>query len=246
MRSTRSLCNITATDQAKSLCTAFQRLRRIADLQGGRHQSVSSRQVAIDDRATRADFCRRAYSDRLNFTLHLLGGLEVGTPFIAEVRIISFNFPPKGWAFCNGQLQSIQQNQALFSVIGTAYGGNGIQSFGLPNLQGRTPVHVGGRLGSTAVGTIGGEELHTLSLNEMPIHLHALQGVNQPGTVITPGTNFLAQSGVTPAYHSAADLQPMASEAITATGGSLPHENRAPFLVLNFIIALTGIFPPRN
>jgi microcystin-dependent protein len=168
----------------------------------------------------------------------------VSTPFIAEVKIVSFNFPPKGWAFCNGALQSIQQNQALFSVIGTAYGGNGIQTFGLPNLQGRTPVHVGGPLGSTNIGTVGGEEFHTLSLNEMPVHLHMLQGVTQAGTSNKPGSNFLAQG--TQAYHGQADLQPMAADVITSTGSNQPHENRAPFLVLNFIIALTGIFPSRN
>src|SRR5665213_1905073 len=101
-------------------------------------------------------------------------GAGVGTPFVAEVRMISFNFPPRGWAFCNGQLLSIQQNTALFSVLGTAYGGNGTQTFALPNLQGRTPVHTGGQLGNR-IGIVGGEELHTLSLNEMPAHIHFQQ-----------------------------------------------------------------------
>jgi microcystin-dependent protein len=168
----------------------------------------------------------------------------VGTPFIAEVRIISFSFPPKGWAFCNGQLLSIQQNTALFAVIGTAYGGNGIQTFALPNLQGRTPVHVGGHLGSSSIGTIGGEEMHTLTLNEMPAHTHFQQAATATGSVATPTANLLAQG--TPIYHSATDLQPMASDLIGFTGGNQSHENRAPYLVLNFIIALNGIYPSRN
>lgn len=170
-------------------------------------------------------------------------GAGVGTPFVAEVRIVSFNFPPRGWAFCNGQLQSIQQNAAMFAVIGTAYGGNGVQTFALPNLQARTPVHTGGQLGS-AIGTIGGEEFHTLSLNEMPAHIHFQQAATATGSVTTPTANLVAPG--TSIYHSATNLQSMASDVIGYTGGSMSHENRAPFLVLNFIIALTGIFPSRN
>ena len=167
----------------------------------------------------------------------------MGTPFTAEVRIISFNFPPKNWAFCNGQMMSIQQNQALFSLLGTSYGGNGTQTFALPNLQGRTPVHTGGTLGSV-VGTVGGEEFHTLSLNEMPAHTHFQQAATANGSVATPAANLVAPA--TSIYHTATDLQAMASDVIGFTGGSASHENRAPFLVLNFIIALTGIFPSRN
>jgi microcystin-dependent protein len=169
----------------------------------------------------------------------------VSTPFLAEVKIISWNYPPRGWAFCNGTLLSIQQNTALFAVIGTAYGGNGVQTFALPNLQGRTPVHTGGLLGSPNIGTIGGEEFHTLSTNEIPVHQHILQGVTQAGTVELPAGNFLAESG-SQAYHGSANLQVMASGAIGTVGGSVAHENRAPFLVLNFVIALSGIFPSRN
>jgi microcystin-dependent protein len=212
---------------------------------------MQCRDPAIDERASRADFCRRAYSDRLNFTLHVLGsylgviwgGAGVSAPFIAEVKIISFSYPPKGWAFCNGQLQAINQNQAMFSVIGTAYGGDGIRTFGLPNLQGRTPVHTGGQLGNS-IGTIGGEEQHTLSLKELPAHIHFQQGTTQAASAETPGTNLVAQG--TQIYHGPADLQPMASDVIGFTGGNQPHENRAPYLVLNFVIALTGIFPSRN
>jgi len=168
----------------------------------------------------------------------------VSTPFLAEVKIISFNFPPRGWAFCNGQLQSIQQNTALFSVIGTAYGGNGIQTFALPNLQACTPVHVGGPLGSTKIGTIGGKEFHTLSLSEMPAHIHSQQAATAAGSVTTPTANLLAPGSSI--YHAATNLHPMASDVIGFNGGTLPHENRAPFLVLNFVIALSGIFPSRN
>jgi microcystin-dependent protein len=168
----------------------------------------------------------------------------VGTPFIGEVKIISWNYPPRGWAFCNGALLSIQQNQTLFAVLGTTYGGNGTQNFAIPNLQGRTAVHPGGLLGSKVTGAIGGEELHTLGQNEIPAHQHFLQGVSQAGTVEIPTGNFLAQTGSQP-YHSAANLQPMGSSSIGMVGGQ-PHENRAPYQVLNFIIALSGIFPSRN
>jgi microcystin-dependent protein len=168
----------------------------------------------------------------------------VSTPFLAEVKIISWNYPPKGWAFCNGALLSIQQNSALFTVIGTAYGGNGVQNFALPNLQGRTPVHTGGQLGSS-IGTVGGEELHTLLTSEMPSHIHLLQGLTQAGTVEVPAGNYVAQTG-TQAYHAPTNLQQMSGGAITSTGNNQPHENRQPFLVLNFVIALIGIFPPRN
>jgi microcystin-dependent protein len=168
----------------------------------------------------------------------------VGTPFLAEVKIISWNFPPKGWAFCNGQLMAINQNQALFSVLQTNYGGNGQTNFALPNLQGRVPIHTGGQIGAVP-GSFGGEESHTLSPSEMPSHVHTLQGVSAAGTVELPSGNFLAQSGSQP-YHSATSPAAMDPSSISNFGGSQPHENRQPFLVLNFVISLSGIFPSRN
>jgi microcystin-dependent protein len=167
----------------------------------------------------------------------------VGTPFTAEVRIISFTFPPRNWAFCNGQTMSLQQNQALFSLIGTSFGGNGVSTFALPNLQGRTPVHMGGSLGSQP-GTIGGEEYHTLTLSELPAHNHLQQGTTAAANTTAPGTNLLAQGSQT--YGPPNDLQQMAPDVIGYTGSNAPHENRAPYLVLNFMICLFGIYPSRG
>jgi microcystin-dependent protein len=168
----------------------------------------------------------------------------VGTPFIAEVKIISWNYAPKGWAFCNGQTIGINQNQALFSIIGTTYGGNGVSTFNLPNLQGRTPIHAGGPPGYVT-GQNGGQESHTLLLNELPGHIHLLQGATAAGNSDLPADNLLAGAQI---YHSP-DSQnaPMMNPAsIKIAGGGQSHENRQPFLVLNFIIALQGFFPTRN
>ena len=162
-------------------------------------------------------------------------------PFLAEIKIISWNFPPKGWAFCSGQLLPINQNQALFSLLGTMYGGNGQTTFALPDLRGRAPMHLGG--GFTQ-GESGGEEVHTVTSAEMPAHNHAVNATTSPGTVNVPTGNFLANSNVSP-YRT--DSNTALNQALVSnTGGSQPHENRQPFLVLNFIIALQGIFPSRN
>jgi microcystin-dependent protein len=168
----------------------------------------------------------------------------VGTPFIAEVKIISWNFAPKGWAFCNGQTIAINQNQVLFSLIGTSYGGNGVSTFNLPNLQGRTPIHTGGPAGYVT-GSTGGEESHTLVLGELPSHVHFLQGANAAGTSNLPASNYLAGAQI---YHipDGANGPMMNAASIAVTGGSLSHENRQPFLVLNFIIALQGVYPSRG
>jgi microcystin-dependent protein len=168
----------------------------------------------------------------------------VGTPFIAEVKIISWNFAPKGWAFCDGQLLPINQNQALFSILGTNYGGDGRVNFGLPDLRGRVPVHTGGPIGAV-VGGVGGEEVHTLTQSEMPQHYHTMSGISNDGTVQIPTNAFLGAAGAQP-YHGPTNLVAMDPASISFAGNSQPHENRSPFLVLNFIIALTGIFPSRN
>jgi microcystin-dependent protein len=161
---------------------------------------------------------------------------------MSEVKIISWNFAPKGWAFCNGQLLPINQNQALFSLLGTVYGGNGQTTFALPEMRGRTPIHTGQGF---VLGQQGGEEFHTLSISEMPAHAHSPQAVSEAGNTIIPGGNFLAKSD-TQVYAGPNNLTAMVSSSISSVGGSQSHENRSPFLVLNFIIALQGAFPSRN
>ena len=160
-------------------------------------------------------------------------------PFIAEIKVISFNFAPKGWTFCNGQLLPINQNQALFSILGTTYGGDGRVNFALPNLQARLPIHVGNGF---TLGQTGGEVAHTLSLNEMPAHNHVLQGVAQNGD--TPIPSALANGNNL--YSSAAPNSTLTPGSLANSGGSQPHTNESPYLVLNFIIALQGIFPSRT
>ena len=165
-------------------------------------------------------------------------------PFIGEVKIISWNFPPKGWAFCNGQLLPINQNQALFSILGTTYGGDGRVNFALPDLRGRAPIHTGGQIGATW-GQKAGEEFHTLVMNEMPTHSHQLNASSTAGNVVDP-TNTLLAANPGNIYQPPGSAVAMAPENVTFVGGSQPHENRSPFLVLNFIVALVGIFPSRN
>jgi microcystin-dependent protein len=162
-------------------------------------------------------------------------------PFLGEVKIISWNFPPRGWAFCNGQLLPINQNQALFSILGTTYGGDGRQTFALPNLQGRTAVHVGN---GVTLGELGGETTHTLNISELPAHTHAPVGSSATGTLPSAAGNLWGGSSANP-YSSTANTS-MNPATVQPTGGSQPHENMTPYLVLNFIIALQGIFPSQN
>jgi microcystin-dependent protein len=163
-------------------------------------------------------------------------------PFLAETRIMSFNFAPKGWAMCNGQLLPINQNQALFSLLGTTFGGNGQTTFGLPDLRGRTPIHVGN--GHT-LGEKGGEQAHTLVINELPAHKHVLNSSTQAVTTNIPATNTaLSNTAPNQVYsNSNKNLTAMNSGSITTTGGSQSHLNMQPFLSLTFCIALQGIFP---
>lgn len=162
-------------------------------------------------------------------------------PFLAEIRIMSFNFAPKGWAACNGQLLPINQNQALFALLGTTYGGDGRVNFALPNLQGRVPMHFGQ---SHSLGERSGAESHTVSTAEMPTHSHSAGAAAANATLADPTGHYLAAANAL--YHSSpADTQ-LAPTTITSVGGNQPHENRQPYLTLNFSIALQGIFPSQN
>ena len=169
-------------------------------------------------------------------------------PFLAEIKIISWNFAPKGWALCNGQLMPINQNQALFSLLGTTFGGDGRTTFGLPDFRGRTAIHQGQGF---LIGQAAGEEFHTINPSEMPAHNHVANAssaqANQATLVTQPGPtpNILAAVQGNQ-YAPAANLTTLVPDTITNVGGSQPHENRQPFLVLNFIIALVGIFPSQN
>jgi microcystin-dependent protein len=163
-------------------------------------------------------------------------------PFLAEIRLMSFGFAPKGWALCNGQLLPINQNQALFSLLGTTFGGDGRVNFGLPDLRSRVPVHVGS---GHALGERGGEQAHTLSMAELPTHTHALNASSSGANASppTPLANVLADSAPRSAYRSPSDLVAMSPSSVTNVGGSQAHPNMQPFLTLNFCIALQGIFP---
>jgi microcystin-dependent protein len=168
-------------------------------------------------------------------------------PFLSEIRIMSFGFPPKGWALCNGQLLPINQNQALFSLLGTTYGGDGRVNFGLPDLQARAPIHMGS--GHT-LGERGGEQAHTLSISEIPTHVHTATASSTQapqGTGNTPAnTKILAQARGSFLYGAASGLTAMDPREIGTVGGSQAHLNMQPFLVLNFSIALQGIFPSQT
>ena len=163
-------------------------------------------------------------------------------PFLGEVRLFSFTFAPRGWAQCNGQLLPINQNQALFSLLGTTFGGNGTTNFALPDLRGRAPVF--GSQGGISLGERGGEEAHTLTLAEMAQHNHPVRGNSANANVGSPaGNTWAAQS--TNAYGTAA-AGSMNATAIASAGGSQPHSNMQPYLVINFCIALQGIFPSQS
>src|SRR5215831_14216059 len=166
----------------------------------------------------------------------------MSTPFLSEIRIMSFGFPPKGWAFCQGQLLPINQNQALFSLLGVTYGGDGRVNFALPNLQGRTAVHVGSGL---ALGQTGGELAHTLNMTELPTHMHFVQATNNAGASDSATNNVLAQAGMN-LYGPLSSGTTMASAALANVGGNQSHQNMQPYLVLNFCIALQGIFPSQT
>ena len=165
----------------------------------------------------------------------------MGTPYLGEIRAVTFNFAPTGWALCNGQLLAISQNAALFSLLGTTYGGNGTTNFALPNLQGRVPLHA-----STAhvLGEAGGEAQHTLVIAEMPAHTHVPAARKADGDNPSPSGRAFGSTPVDQTYAAAtAALVTMSGAALAAAGGAQPHPNWPPYLVVNFIIALQGIFP---
>jgi len=173
--------------------------------------------------------------------------------FVAEIRIFPFNFAPTGWAFCNGQLMPISQNTALFSLLGTTYGGDGKSTFALPDLQGNAPMQPGQGAGLSLrdLGEIGGSQFVTLLTSEIPIHTHALRAfATVPGDQFGPnpnGQSLLAQSDNGAIYNATiSNLVQFAPQALSPAGGSLPHNNMQPYLTLNFCIALQGIFPPRT
>lgn len=166
-------------------------------------------------------------------------------PFLSEIRVFGFNFPPKGWATCDGQTLPVNQNQALFALLGTTYGGNGSTTFNLPDLRGRTPLHFSPEF---TQGESGGSEIVTLVTSEMPYHSHALMATTSTPTASTPEANLLAtlptdKADFTPPSLANCYLNPA---VVGPTGGSTPHNNMQPTLVLNFSIALVGIFPSRN
>lgn len=162
-------------------------------------------------------------------------------PFLSEIRIFSFNFPPKAWAMCNGQLLPINQNQGLFSLLGTTYGGDGRVNFGLPDLRGRVPIHEGA--GHT-LGERAGQEAHTVTINELPIHGHVAQASSNNGDNVLCTNNVLGK--INGLYGPAANLTALHPASVANVGGSQAHQNMQPFLVLSFCIALQGIFPSQN
>jgi microcystin-dependent protein len=171
-------------------------------------------------------------------------------PFVAEIRIFPFNFAPKGWAFCDGQLLPISQNTALFSLLGTTYGGDGKSTFALPDMQGSTPMQPGQGQGLSLrdLGEMSGVESITLLGTEMPVHTHTLRAVVDPGDISLPqqGAVLAVTTGATGYVSGSPQLTPMAFQGLPPAGGSLPHNNMQPYLTLNFCIALQGVFPPRT
>lgn len=169
-------------------------------------------------------------------------------PFVAEVRMFPFNFPPTGWAFCNGQILPLSQNTALFSLLGTIYGGNGKSTFALPDLQGRSPMHPGQGPGLSLhdIGETGGSETVTLLESEIPAHAHTLSGVNDSGLQFSPDGAVTARASLYKANPAVNTLVNMSVNAVAPAGGGQPHNNLQPYLTVNFCIALQGVFPPRG
>jgi microcystin-dependent protein len=164
-------------------------------------------------------------------------------PFLGEIRLFSFGFAPKGWALCNGQLLPINQNQALFSLLGNNYGGDGRVNFALPNLQGRVPIHVGG---GHPLAQQGGEQAHTVTSSELPMHTHFAMASPTAGTQNVPANNMVLSQRAAEIYRPPSNLTTLVAGTIGNSGGSQAHQNMQPYLVVNFSIALQGIFPSMN
>jgi microcystin-dependent protein len=167
-------------------------------------------------------------------------------PFLSEIKIMSFNFPPKGWALCNGQFLPINQNQALFALLGTTYGGNGQTTFALPNLRGQVPIHMGN--GHT-LGETAGSTSVTVNIQQLPTHTHLANATNvdvAANRTAVPTNNFLGPANNLYAAPGSGSLTTLSPSTVSSVGGSQPHNNMMPYLVLNFCIALQGIFPSRN
>lgn len=172
----------------------------------------------------------------------------MSNPFVAEIRMVGFNFAPRGWAFCNGQLMPLAQNTALFSLLGTTYGGNGSSNFGLPDMQGRSPMQPGQGPGLSLrdLGETGGVANVTLLQNQMPIHNHAMKASPDPGELNTPSNNALGLSNNGAIYTTNAPNTTMNVQSVAVSGSGLPHNNMMPYVALNFIIAMQGVYPPRS
>jgi microcystin-dependent protein len=173
---------------------------------------------------------------------------QADQPFLGEIVIVAFNFAPVGWASCNGQLLPISENDALFNLIGTTYGGDGQSTFALPDLRGRVPIHQGQAPATSnyVIGETGGEETVTLSLNQIPAHEHPISGQSAVGTNSIPAGSVWASQSRLNVYSSATPNTPMNSASVSTAGGNQPHDNRSPYLVVNYIISLFGIFPSQN
>lgn len=178
-----------------------------------------------------------------------LGAVPAHAQYVGQIDIVAFNFEPEGWAFCNGQLLSIAQDEALFNLIGTTYGGDGQTTFALPDLRGRMAIHQGSNGESSySQGQQGGEETVTLTLNQIPGHTHAPMGSSAPASTLGPGSSGGSEWATTTYLYSStgSNLVPMEAGTIGAAGGGQPHENMPPYLVMNFIISLFGVFPSQN
>lgn len=172
----------------------------------------------------------------------------MGEPFIGEIRMFGGNFAPAGWAFCDGQLMAISENDALFTLIGTTYGGDGQETFGIPNLQSRVPIHAGTAASGTTytLGEMAGTETVTLTVQQLPIHSHAMLGSTNTASIQTPAANVVGKSTQIDLFINAQPGDALNASAITPVGGSQPHDNVQPFLCINFILSLFGVFPSQN